>query len=78
MTTLLDTLFIRTTPTPTSFLASAVLWMLIAAIAASYLPRIARWLTDRDLEQLDDDELAEDFDFTRVVRGVIATSKELS
>lgn len=71
MTTLLDTLFIRTPPTPTSFLASAVLWMLIAAIAVSYLPRIARWLTDRDLEQLDDDELADDFDFVRVDHGVI-------
>ncbi|MCR8897262.1 hypothetical protein NWF34_09910 [Gordonia sp. GONU] len=71
MTTLLDTLFIRTTPTPTSFLASAVLWMLIAAIAASYLPRIARWLTDRDLEQIDDDELADDFTFLAVDRGEI-------
>lgn len=71
MNQLLDTLFIRTAPTPTSFLASAVLWMLIAAIAASYLPRIARWLTDRDLEQLDDDELADDLDFVRIDHGVI-------
>ncbi|QFG13480.1 hypothetical protein PP501_gp48 [Gordonia phage Powerball] len=72
MTTLLDTLFIRTSPTPTSFLASAVLWMLVAAIAASYLPRIARWLTDRDLEQLDDDELVDDFTHLRIVKGEIA------
>ncbi|QFP96834.1 membrane protein [Gordonia phage Mcklovin] len=71
MNQLLDTLFIRTTPTPESFLASAVLWILVAAIAASYLPRIARWLTDRDLEQLDDDELADDLDFVRVDHGVI-------
>lgn len=71
MTTLLDTLFIRTTPTPTSFFASAVLWMLAVAIAVSYVPRIARWLTDRDLEQLDDDEFADDFDFVRVEHGVI-------
>ena len=71
MNQLLDTLFISTAPTPTSFLASAVLWMLIAAIAASYLPRIARWLTDRDLEQLDDDELADDLDFVRIDHGVI-------
>ncbi|QZD97567.1 membrane protein [Gordonia phage LonelyBoi] len=69
MNTVLDIIFVRTTPTPTTFVVTAILWMLLAAIAASYILRIARWLTDRDLEQIDDDELSNDF--MRVDHGVI-------
>ncbi|QYC54611.1 hypothetical protein PP488_gp53 [Gordonia phage Agueybana] len=69
MNTVLDLIFVRTTPTPTTFVVTAILWMLLAAIAASYILRIARWLTDRDLEQIDDDELSNDF--VRVDHGVI-------
>ncbi|QLF84192.1 hypothetical protein SEA_PYTHEAS_52 [Gordonia phage Pytheas] len=69
MNTVLDIIFVRTTPTPTTFAVTAVLWMLIAAIAASYILRIARWLTDRDLEQIDDDDLGDDF--MRIDHGVI-------
>ncbi|MCX2753117.1 hypothetical protein [Gordonia sp. 4N] len=68
MNTVLDIIFVRTTPTPTTFAVTAVLWMLLAAIAASYILRIARWLTERDLEQIDDD-LGDDF--MRVDHGVI-------
>ncbi|QAY05786.1 hypothetical protein SEA_VASANTI_48 [Gordonia phage Vasanti] len=69
MNTLLDIVFVRTTPTPTTLVVTAVLWMLVAAIAASYILRVARWLTDRDLEQIDDDDLGDDF--MRVDHGVI-------
>ena len=72
MNTLLDIFFVRTTPTPTTLMVTAVLWMLVAAIAASYILRVARWLTDRDLEQIDDDELGDDF--VRVDHGVIVPS----
>ncbi|QAY17575.1 membrane protein [Gordonia phage Bradissa] len=72
MNTVLDIVFVRTTPTPTTFVVTAILWMLLAAIAASYILRIARWLTDRDLEQIDDDELSDDF--VRVDHGVIVPS----
>ncbi|QTF81759.1 membrane protein [Gordonia phage BeeGee] len=69
MSTFLDIILVRTAPTPTTLAVTAVLWMLLAAIAASYILRIARWLTDRDLERIDDDELSNDF--TRVDHGVI-------
>ncbi|AZV00701.1 hypothetical protein SEA_LILAS_50 [Gordonia phage Lilas] len=72
MNTVLDIVFVRTTPTPTTFVVTAILWILLAAIAASYILRIARWLTDRDLEQIDDDELSDDF--VRVDHGVIVPS----
>ncbi|AVI03680.1 hypothetical protein SEA_CONFIDENCE_50 [Gordonia phage Confidence] len=69
MTTVLDIIFVRTAPTPTTLAVTAALWMLLAAIAASYILRIARWLTDRDFEQIDDDELSNDF--MRVDHGAI-------
>lgn len=72
MNTVLDIIFVRTTPTPTTLAVTAVLWMLLAAIAVSYILRVARWLTDRDLEQIDDDELGDDF--MRVDHGVIVPS----
>ncbi|UAJ16228.1 hypothetical protein SEA_MALIBO_52 [Gordonia phage Malibo] len=63
----LDVILIRTTPTAESLLFAVFFWGALALIVASFVPPIARWLTDRDLEQLDDDDL----EFTRIDHGRI-------
>lgn len=72
MTTLLDVLFVRTTPTPGSFALTAFLWTLAVAVAAALVaPNVLRllrnWLTEADLEQIDDDDL----DYLQVDRGEV-------
>ncbi|MBR7191687.1 hypothetical protein [Gordonia sp. SCSIO 19800] len=67
MNTLLDIVFVRSAPTPDSFLVAMLFWGAVTLVASSFVPPIARWLTDRDLEQLDDDDL----EFTQVTRGEI-------
>ncbi|QDH47651.1 membrane protein [Gordonia phage Madeline] len=69
MNTVLDVILVRTSPIPNSFLIAIFFWGCVVITAASYVPRVARWLTDRDLEQIDDDELADDH--LRIVRGEI-------
>ena len=67
MTTFLDVVLVRTTPTSTSLLFAVIFWGAVIVSAASYVPRVAGWLTDADL----DDETDDDLDFMRVTRGEI-------
>ena len=60
MNTVLDVILIRTTPTPDSFLVAMLFWGAVTLTASSFVPPIARWLTDHDLEQIDDDELTDE------------------
>ncbi|QIN93638.1 hypothetical protein SEA_DUMPSTERDUDE_50 [Gordonia phage DumpsterDude] len=60
MNTFLDIILVRTAPTPEAFLFAMFFWGAVTLTAASFVPPIARWLTDRDLEQIDDDELTDD------------------
>lgn len=67
MNTFLDVVLVRTTPTTTSLLFAVIFWGALIVSAASYVPRVAGWLTDADL----DDETDDDLEFTRVTRGEI-------
>lgn len=68
MTTLLDVLLVRTAPTVTSFAVAVAFWGFVIVSAASYVPKIAAWLTDADLDDEDPDE---DFPHLRIVNGDI-------
>jgi uncharacterized membrane protein YhiD involved in acid resistance len=72
MTFLLDLVFVRTTPTPVGFLFTVFWWTAVVAIVAvlvgpNLLRLLRNWLTDSDLEQIDED----DIEFLRVKRGEI-------
>lgn len=69
MTTLLDVLLVRTPPTVTSLFVAAAFWGFVIVTAAMYIPKLAAWLTDADLD--DDPDVDDDFPHLTVVKGEI-------
>ncbi|QDM56398.1 hypothetical protein PP515_gp51 [Gordonia phage Sidious] len=69
MNTVLDIVLVRTPPTATSLLFAVIFWGAVIVSAASYVPRVAGWLTDNDLDDESDDP---DDSHLRIVRGEIA------